>query len=190
MASRSATSAASKTALGHAEGFGSAAWTSAGSLVWIRARSTPAAALAAACIAIGGNAVSAGADGVSLDPMANANDSEKALYRLLLVPGLRAKYLGYVRDIAERWLDWKTLGPLAAAYQAVIAEDIKLDNRKLDTTENFTKGVTVDRAAEADGGGPGFGPPGRGGRGGFNDAPRLSLKGFADRRREYLLNYK
>jgi hypothetical protein len=65
----------------------------------------------------------------------------------------------------------------------VIAEDINLDNRKLDTTENFTKGVTVDGPEPEPG-------TGRGGRGGFNDAPRLSLKGFADQRRAYLLEYK
>jgi CotH kinase protein len=133
-----------------------------------------------------GGSVSGGASGVALDPFANENDSEKALYRLVQVPALRAKFLGYVKDIADKWLDWKTLGPLAAQYQAVIAEDIKLDNRKLDSTENFTKGVTEDRA-ETGGGGGGFG---RGGRGGFNDAPRLSLKGFADARRAYLLEYK
>jgi len=147
----------------------------------------------------GGAAVSGGSSGVALDPLANAEDSEKALYRLLQAPGLKAKFLGYVKDIAEKWLDWKTLGPLAAQYQSVIAADIALDNRKLDTTENFTKGVTEDRAETASAGGPppgfggpGFGPPGggRGGRGGFNDAPRLSLKGFAEQRRAYLLEYK
>jgi spore coat protein CotH len=134
----------------------------------------------------GGGGASGGTSGVALDPLANAEDPEKALYRLLQAPGLRAKYLGYVKDIAQKWLDWQTLGPLAAKYQAVIAEEIKLDNRKLDSTENFTRGVTVDGPAEP----AGFGGPGRGGRGGFNDAPRLSLKGFADQRRAYLLDYK
>jgi hypothetical protein len=132
-----------------------------------------------------------GASGVALDPFAGANDPGKALYRLTQVPALRARYLGYVKDVAEKWLDWKTLGPLAAQYQAVIAEDIKLDNRKLDTTENFTKGVTVDREESGGGGfgGPGFG--GRGGRGGpGGDSPRLSLKSFAEQRRAYLLAYQ
>jgi spore coat protein CotH len=146
----------------------------------------------------GGNSA---AGGVALDPMANADDPEKALMnRLLAVPALKAKYLGYVKDIAEKWLDWSRLGPLAAQFQAVIAEDIKKDTKKLDSTENFSTGVTRDREAEAPAAGgdfpgpPGFGPGGpggpggRGGRGGFNDAPRLSLKGFAEQRRAYLLN--
>ena len=116
-------------------------------------------------------------------PSAGANDPGKALYRLTQVPALRAKFLAYV-DVAEKWLDWKVLGPLAEQYQSVIAEEIKLDNRKVDTTENFTKRVTVDREESAGGG---FG--GRGGRG-FNEAPRLSLKSFAEQRRAYLLAYK
>ena len=138
--------------------------------------------------------------GANLDPLVGLEDPSKPLRsKLLAVPALRERYTSYVRQIAAKWLDWKTLGPLAAQYQSVIAADIALDNRKLDTTENFTKGVTEDRAETASAGGPppgfggpGFGPPGggRGGRGGFNDAPRLSLKGFAEQRRAYLLEYK
>jgi hypothetical protein len=143
----------------------------------------------------GGRGASGGPSGIALDPFANSEDPEKALYRLLQVPALRAKYLGYVRDIAEKWLDWKTLGPLAEQFHSVIATDIKLDTKKLDTTENFAGGVTKDRVEEPRGDAPDFGPgapggPGRGGRGGFNDAPRLSIKGFADQRRAYLLSYQ
>lgn len=77
-----------------------------------------------------------------LDPLVGINDSSKALRsKLLAVPALRQKYLGYVRDIARRWLDWNTLGPLVTKYQAVIADDVKLDTRKLNSTEEFTSGV-------------------------------------------------
>ena len=72
------------------------------------------------------------------------------MYRLLQVPALRAKYAGYIRDIAEKWLDWKTLGPLAQQFQSVIAADIKLDTRKLDTTENF--GERRDHGSRGTGG--------------------------------------
>lgn len=123
------------------------------------------------------------AGGVALDPMANADDPEKALmHRLLAVPALRARYLGYVKDIAEKWLDWNRLGPLAEQFQTVIAADIKSDTKKLDSTENFSGRVTKDKEVEAGGGG-------FGGRGGFNDAPRLSLKSFAEQRRAYILNH-
>ena len=30
----------------------------------------------------------------------------------LAVPALRTRYLGYVRDMAEKWLDWRTLEPV------------------------------------------------------------------------------
>jgi hypothetical protein len=116
--------------------------------------------------------------GVELDPLIGIKDAEKPLIsKLLAVPTLRARYLGYVRDIAEKWLDWNKLGPLASKYQALIAEDIKSDTRKLDRTEDFTKNVTED----LEGRGGGFGPGGRG---------TISLKNFATQRRTYLLNYR
>ena len=50
--------------------------------------------------------------GVELDPLVMANDPNKPLIsKLLAVPSLRTRYLGYIRDIAEKWLDWKKLGP-------------------------------------------------------------------------------
>jgi hypothetical protein len=113
--------------------------------------------------------------GVELDPFFGADDSNKPLLgKLLAVPALRARYLGYVRDIAEKWLDWKKLGPLAEQYQSLIAADVKTDTRKLDSLEAFLKGVSEDTEVE--------GPRG----------PRksLSLKSFAEQRRAFLLNYQ
>ena len=102
-----------------------------------------------------------GLAGVELDPLVGLDDTSKPLRsKLLAVPALRAKYLGYVREIADKWLAWRTLEPLVQQYQAVIAADVKADTRKLYTTAQFTAGV--DRG---------------------ND----SLKSFADRRRAYLL---
>ncbi|MEQ1759797.1 MAG: CotH kinase family protein [Vicinamibacterales bacterium] len=75
---------------------------------------------------------------VNLDPLQAMNDPSKALAsKLLAVPGLRAKYLGYVRDIATKWLDWNTLGPRVARYQALIDADVKVDTRKLYSYEQF-----------------------------------------------------
>lgn len=117
-----------------------------------------------------------GGGGVQLDPLVAANDSSKPLLsKLLAVPALRARYLGYVREIAETWLDWNKLGPLAKEYQSVIADVVKVDTRKLDSTEAFFAGL--DGSPQAQGG---FGP----GRG-----PRGSLKSFAEQRREFLLNH-
>ena len=52
---------------------------------------------------------------VSLDPLVGLDDASKPLRsKLLAVPALRARYLRYVREIAERWLDWQYAGASGA----------------------------------------------------------------------------
>jgi hypothetical protein len=73
---------------------------------------------------------------VELDPLYGADNARKPLLsKLLAVPALRTRYLGYVRDIAEGWIDWNKLAPLVQQYQALIADDVKADTRKLDSYE-------------------------------------------------------
>ena len=48
-----------------------------------------------------------------------------------------------ISDFADRFK------PLAEQFQSVIAADVQRDYRKLDTTENFVKGLTKDRTEEA-----------------------------------------
>ncbi|MBX3745510.1 MAG: CotH kinase family protein [Verrucomicrobiae bacterium] len=120
----------------------------------------------------------AGGGGIELDPLVGLDDPGKPLRsRLLAVPALQARYLGYVRDMAQHWLDWDRLGPLASELQGRIAEDVRIDTRKLDSYERFIGGLTDDEAG-GDGGG-GFRGPQR----------AMSLKTFADRRRAYLLSH-
>jgi hypothetical protein len=121
----------------------------------------------------GGSAMQA--SGVQLDPLISANDSTKPLLsKLLAVPAYRQTYLAYVHDIALKWLDWKRIEPLAQQYQALIANDVKQDNRKLYSYQAFVDGVTKDGIEE------GFG---------MNDTPDIGLKGFVQQRRAYLLNW-
>ena len=111
--------------------------------------------------------------GVRLDPLTATNDASKPLIsKLLAVPSLRAKYVGYVREIAQTWLDWKKLGPIAQKHHDLIAADVKADTRKLTSYEAFEKSVAGE-SQEPTGGGP-RGTP-------------ISLKSFADQRREFLL---
>jgi hypothetical protein len=113
-------------------------------------------------------------EGVKLDPLVAAGDPNKPLIsKLLAVPALRTCYLGYVRSLAENWLDWNKLGPIAERYQSLIAADVKSDTRKLDGTEDFAKGVTEDLQ----------------GRGGFGGGGVIGLKNFADKRRAFLLDH-
>ncbi len=100
---------------------------------------------------------------MTLDPLVAANNANTPLAaKLLAVPSLRARYFGYVRDIAQNQLDWAKLGPIAQKYHDLIDADVKRDTRKLDSYEGFETSLT--------------------------DAPR-SLKSFADQRRAYLLNH-
>ena len=111
-----------------------------------------------------------------LDLFSGEQDPNKALFRLLAVPKLRARYLALCREIATKWLDWSKLEPLAREYQALIAEDVKRDTRKLDSTENFVKALTEETQ------GHGFGP--------FGSMKTMGLKQFAEERRGFVLNYK
>jgi hypothetical protein len=113
--------------------------------------------------------------GVELDPLYAANDSSKPLIsKLLAVPELRARYLAYMHEIAEKWLDWEKLGPIVQQYVSLIQEDVKTDTRKLDSTDDFFKSITSDIE------GKGFGPGG---------GATIGLKNFADQRRKYLLEH-
>ena len=109
----------------------------------------------------GGRPPMFGEGGVELDPLVGLDDPSKALRsKLLAVPALRTKYLSYVHDIAEKWLDWNKLGPIVRDRQALIAEDVKLDTKKLYSTEAFSAEVS---------------------------GSENSLQSFIERRRAYLL---
>ncbi len=116
-----------------------------------------------------------GIDGVKLDPFVGSDNPDRPLLsRLLAVPRLRARYAGYLRDIAERWLDWKKMGPLAERYQALITADVAKDTRRLDSLEGFEKGLTEDLEEM------GFRGPHR----------SIGLKNFVEQRRAFLLDHE
>ena len=73
-----------------------------------------------------------------LSPLVGQNDTSKPIIaKVLAVPALRAKYLGYVREIAEKSLDWNVIGPVVKQYRDLIAADVARDTRKLYSTEDF-----------------------------------------------------
>lgn len=105
-----------------------------------------------------------------LDPFAGSDDPDRVLLsRMLAVPALRNRYLTLLRDMATQWLDWKTLGPLAQKYQALIDAVVKADTRKLDSYAAFQTLVERDMVR------------------GTNTV--MSIKTFADERRAFLLQY-
>jgi|SoiMethySBSTD1v2_1073268.scaffolds.fasta_scaffold01307_25 CotH protein len=77
-----------------------------------------------------------------LDPLVAVDDPSKPLRsRLLAVPALRQRYLGYVRDIATRWLDWNAILPVLKANHDLIASEVRVDTRKLYDVAGFEAGI-------------------------------------------------
>ncbi len=106
------------------------------------------------------------AGGITLDPLVSAERSDRPLAsRLLAVPELRTRYLQYVREIAEQWLDPEVLGPLISKYDKLIDADIWDDTRKLESYEAYMEQVDLD-------------PEGEG------------ILGFAAKRRAFLLEHE
>ena len=90
----------------------------------------------------GGGRGGPGGGGVTLDPLVAINDASKPLIsKLLAVPALRAKYLGYVQDISTQWLDWAVLGPVVEQHRALIAADVAKDTKKVTTTDAFASSL-------------------------------------------------
>ena len=78
----------------------------------------------------------------AVDPLLGLQDAARPLRsKLLSVPALQEKYLGYVREIATKWLDWNRLGPLVEQHRALIDEVVKADTKKLDPYEAFVDGT-------------------------------------------------
>jgi spore coat protein CotH len=89
----------------------------------------------------------AGGAMTELDPLTGLDDPTKPLRsRLLKVPALREKYLGYLRALAAE-MDWSRIGPIVAAERARIEPIVARDTRKAFTTDAFLR----DTSPEPDG---------------------------------------
>jgi hypothetical protein len=101
--------------------------------------------------------------GAMLNPLVSQNDANKPIIsKVLAVPALRTKYIGFVREIAQKSLDWTTLGPVVKGYRDLIGADVARETHKLFSTEDF------QRATADDG----------------------TLRMFIDSRRQFLLNWQ
>jgi hypothetical protein len=127
----------------------------------------------------GGRGGFGGGGGLSLDPLVAVSDPSKPLLsRLLAVPSLRTRYLGYMRTVVQEALDWSKLQPIVASYQTLIRSEVTADTRKLDSLEAFVQGLGLEAASGAPAPAPVGGPGGR-------RSP--SLREFVEQRRSYLL---
>lgn len=114
---------------------------------------------------------------VKIDPLVGMEDAAKPLRsKILKVPAFRQRYLEHVKTIAEDWLAWEKLEPIVTAYKNLIDEELQQDTRKIDSYDDFMQAFAtqLSPANAEEGGRPG----------------RLSLKEFAQGRREYLLSHE
>lgn len=78
----------------------------------------------------------------TLHPLVGLDDAAAPLRsRLLAVPELQKRYLQYVLEIAERWLDWQNVGPLAQRYYDLIEADMVHDTRSVASYGEFTESL-------------------------------------------------
>jgi hypothetical protein len=91
---------------------------------------------------------------------------------LLQVPKYRDKYLQTIGEIAKRDLDWKNLGATVLNVRKNIEPMVLIDTRKMSTNEEFLASTSDASSLGGPGGGHG-----------------VSIKAFADARRQYLLSH-
>lgn len=101
-------------------------------------------------------------EGSTARPLVNA---------LLSFPELRARYLAHLRTIVEEHLDWGVLGPVVTAYQRLIDDAVRADDKKLYGYDAFQ----ASAGTGSSGGGFGGGSPG--------------LRAYVETRRAYLLSH-
>ena len=94
------------------------------------------------------------------------NDMRPAISRLLNIPEWKARYIAHVNTVVDEWLNWDVLEPVITEYHNLIDEEVREDDKKLYSYEDFGKSIDGEQ----------------GGR-----AP--SFKQFVTKRREFLKNH-
>ncbi len=145
------------------------------------------------------------------------NEMRPVITRLLSVPNLRARYIAHVRTLINEWLDWQKLEPIIKEYQSLIDEEIKADDKKQYSYEDFINNLIQSNNDRNDFGDfpENFGPPNgfgvpwgnfppqrggfegppsggfRGGPGGFapRGRPAISIRTFIEQRRNFFINH-
>jgi hypothetical protein len=113
-----------------------------------------------ASMGFGGGRGGRGSGNTQLNPLSGSGSG--ALYKLVAVPHLRQLYLGYIHDIAENWLNWDKILPLANQYQGLISTDVQADQRNTNSSAAFFSDLAIGSSG-------------------------MSLKDFMSQRRQYLL---
>ena len=111
-----------------------------------------------------------GHGGPTLDPLVGLNSERMPLRsKLLAVPQYHARYLQYIRTIAEKSLTHKNLSPVIAHYRELMDAEVKGDTRKMSSYDAFTHATApLERNV---------------------DQPHGSLNDFIKTRRNFLLQH-
>jgi hypothetical protein len=103
----------------------------------------------------------------TLDPLVGIDNPRMPLRsKILAIPELKERYLQYVKLIALE-LDWKKVGPLVATTRELIADDVKVDTKKLTSWDAFQTATNDKPVANAP-----------------------SLRNFFDKRKSFLLKHE
>ena len=94
------------------------------------------------------------------------NDTRPAISRLLNIPEWKARYIAHVNTVVDEWLNWDVLEPVITEYHNLIDEEVREDEKKLYSYEDFGKSIDGEQ----------------GGR-------TPSFKQFVTKRREFLKNH-
>ena len=113
-----------------------------------------------------------------LDPMIAMQDQDKPLRsKILAVPKYRQQYLTNLKTLAEKSLNWETLGPLVTSHAKLLDKSVKAETRSRSTYEAFVEATSAKNTA-------GTGQPQRFG------PPSMALKQWIDGRHQFLLEYQ
>ena len=125
-----------------------------------------------------GGSMTGPASQAGLDPMIAIQDRDKPLRsKILAVPKYRQQYLTNLKTLAEKSLNWETLGPLVMSHAKLLDKSVKAETRSRSTYEAFVEATAV-KATTASGQPQRFGPP------------RMALKQWIDGRHQFLLEYR
>jgi hypothetical protein len=106
-----------------------------------------------------------------LDPLDGKQDPTKPLLnRMLSFPSWRSRYRDYLSQIADNWLLWAKLGPLAKEQHDLIAAEVRQETHRPFSYARFVKEFDLDATDESG-----------------SDDEEQSLKTFLKSRRAYLL---
>ncbi len=93
------------------------------------------------------NRSAVGSSPVELDPLVGLDDPSKPLRsKVLAVPKYREQYLRNIRELAEKSLDWNSLGPFVTRAASLIDEAVKTETRKLGSYEAFVAATSEAHA--------------------------------------------